>query len=259
MENVATLASLNAGIQGGEIDRDFMDFNNYGNLKNKTRSCDKSKKQNQLRIIYNNSNLKVIEEVIVDIGTRLQIVSLSLNFKTFTLGMVLNFHKNNIPFLIAGDINHNRTEIINAIGHHFNFANNKDIITTTGGNSIDHIMFSYHNELQNFQVLICLKDIQTIYDDCRNHWKNHVNQQIIIKKEIERPIEKIIGDDIPNNELIGLVLSKFIKENKRWNASSFHKTYLNGCCCYSTLLSFIKGESHHRKCKIALINYINSF
>ncbi|EAL66288.1 hypothetical protein DDB_G0282333 [Dictyostelium discoideum AX4] len=203
----ATLVSLNAGIQGGkslkntyrnqiktnlffdenyklienfilciqEIDRDFQDFKNYGNLKNKTSSKDKSKKENQLRIIYNNSNLEVIEEVLVDIGSRLQIVSFKLNDVYFVLinchipqkkklklgaienffilrEMVKNFHYYNIPFIIAGDINHNRTQIINLIGHHFYFANDKDKITTTGGNSIDHIMYSNHNILENFQV-----------------------------------------------------------------------------------------------------------
>ncbi|KAM9973985.1 hypothetical protein ACTFIW_007647 [Dictyostelium discoideum] len=345
----ATLASLNAGIQGGgslkntfrnqintdlfldknyklienfilclqEIDRDFQDFKNYGNLKNKTSSGDKSKKENQLRIIYNNSNLEVIEEVIVDIGTRLQIVSFKLNDVYFVLinchipqkklklrtlekffilrEMVINFHYHNIPFLIAGDINHNRTQIINLMGRHFYFANDKDIKTTTGGNSIDHIMYSYHNRLKNFQVFndaamssenakinhfalrskfklkkginLLKGDIQYLYNNCSNQWKNLLNLQIISNKEIERPIEKqhcqqnktkTIGD-IPNDILVKLVIPKFTKENKGWNATRFHEKYLNGGCSYSTLLRFIKGESQNLSCKIALINYLNNF
>ncbi|KAM9964134.1 hypothetical protein ACTFIW_005790 [Dictyostelium discoideum] len=263
----ATVVSLNAGIQGGkslkntfrsqisadlfldnkslaeniilcfqEIDRDFQDYKNYGNLKNKTSSLDKSKKENQLRIIYNNSNLKVIEEVKVNNGTRLQIVSFKLNdvyfvvinchipqkkskekaFENFYIleKLISKLNKKNIPFLIAGDINHEKKDIKEKLGDGISFVNNNDTETTTGNNSIDHIMYSSHNQSSNFQVLkkvttsteearinhyairskFTLKkgiklykgDIQKLYDRCYKKLENHPAQQINVKEEKSR-------------------------------------------------------------------------
>ncbi|KAM9959642.1 hypothetical protein ACTFIR_000725 [Dictyostelium discoideum] len=180
--------------------------------------------------------------------------------------MVIYFDYYNIPFLIAGDINHNRTQIINLMGRHFYFANDNDIKTTTGGNSIDHIISKFKLKKG---IILYKGDIQYLYNNCSDQWENLLNHQIIINKEIERPIEKqhcqqnktkIIGD-IPNDKLVKLVIPKFTKENNGWNATRFHKKYLDfhGGCSYTTLLRFIKGESQNPGCKIALINYFNNF
>ncbi|KAM9964135.1 hypothetical protein ACTFIW_005791 [Dictyostelium discoideum] len=319
----ATLVSLNAGIQGGkslkniyrnqistdlfldkngkligniiicfqEVDRDFRDFRNYGNLKNKTSSGDKSKKENQLRIVYNNSNLKVTEEVLVNRGTRLQIVSFKLNDVYFVLinchipqkkrlklrtlesffileRLVSKLIEKNIPFLIAGDINHNRIEINEKLGDKtVSFANYKDRETTTGRNSIDHIMYSSHNKSLGFKVLknattsseeakinhyairskFTLKegtelykgDIQRLYDLCYDEWKK---QQLNI-----------------NCELCSKVELKFIKENGKWSAKKFHGIYFGDVkCCYSTLIAFFKGETDNLNCKTTLEIYLNN-
>ncbi|KAM9959641.1 hypothetical protein ACTFIR_000724 [Dictyostelium discoideum] len=340
----ATLVSLNAGIQGGkslkntyrdqistdlfldengkligniilclqEIDRDFKDFKNYGNLKNKTSSRDKSKKENQLRIIHNNSNLKVIEEVFVNSGTRLQIVSFKLNdvyfvvinchipqkkskekaFENFFILEILvsKFIEKNIPFLIAGDINHDRDEINENLGNKtVSFANYEDRKTTTGRNSIDHIIYSSHNKSLGFRVLknvttsseeakinhyairskFTLKkgtelyegDIQRLYDLCHDKWKNLPTQQLNIKKENPRKKQngkqnKTKNENI-NRELCSKVKPKFKKENGKWSAKKFHGTYFGDVeCCYSTLLRFFKGETDNLNCKTALKNYL---
>ncbi|EAL66287.1 hypothetical protein DDB_G0282331 [Dictyostelium discoideum AX4] len=67
--------------------------------------------------------------------------------------LVSNLNEKNIPFLIAGDINHNRIQIKEKLGNEISFANDKDIETTIGKNSIDHIMFSSHSKSLYFKVL----------------------------------------------------------------------------------------------------------
>ncbi|KAM9980196.1 hypothetical protein ACTFIZ_006457 [Dictyostelium cf. discoideum] len=294
-----------------EIGQDFQDYRNYGNLKNKTNSTDKSKKENQLRIIYSNKKLKVIEEVQVDEGSRLQIVSFKLGGVYFVLinchipqkksrhqanknffileRLVSNLNFYNIPFLIAGDINHWRVDIIEKLGKEISFANINDE-KTTGKNSIDHLMYSSQIQSSNFQVLknaVCstekakinhypirstfkinkgseLKpgDIQMIYNHCYNDWMNHL-QQNNIKEEMPRKNQNtkkdITGNEnkIPDNELCEKVKSKFEKENKKWSLNKFHTLYFKNIkCSYEIARQFFKGESKNPKCRTILTDYL---
>ncbi|EAL66286.1 hypothetical protein DDB_G0282329 [Dictyostelium discoideum AX4] len=313
-----TVGSLNAGIQGGkplkntfknqikdelllnnfnkndilclqEIDRDFQDFENYGNLKNKT----------------------VIEEFEAKSGTRLHIVSFKHKDVYF---VVINCHipqkksqnsasenffilerlvskliEKNIPFLIAGDINHNRTQIKEKLGNEISFANDKDIETTTGRNSIDNIMYSSNSKSLGFKVLknattsseeakinhyairstfkltkgtkLYKGDIQRLYDLCYNQW-NHPTQHINIVEEKSRKKQNgkqdIIKIEIPIPERCSKVKSKFKKKNnKKWSAKKFHRKYFaNVECCYATLLKFFRSETNNSNCKTALCNYL---
>ncbi|KAN0009776.1 hypothetical protein ACTFIU_007077 [Dictyostelium citrinum] len=199
-----TIASLNLGIQKGkplqntyrnqinteiflkngricnlilclqEIDINFWGFKNYGNVINDTSSNDGSKKENQLRIIYNDKYIRFIEQVKVKLNTRLQIASFQFgdyyfiiinchmpqkkcevsaydNF--FILNQIIGIlNSMGIPFFIVGDMNHSTKELYSKFQEHKIFyANIKE--KTTDANSIDNILYSSHNYRNDFEVI----------------------------------------------------------------------------------------------------------
>ncbi|KAN0029191.1 hypothetical protein ACTFIV_011066 [Dictyostelium citrinum] len=199
-----TIASLNLGVQMGnplkntyrnqintdillkkgricnlilclqEIDKNFPEFKNYGNVRNYTSSNNGSIKENQLRIIYNDKYIRFIEQVKVKLNTRLQIASfqfgdyyfiiinchmpqkkceMSAYDNFFILNQIIgNLNSIGIPFFIVGDMNHSTEELMYKFQEHKIFyANYKE--KTTNTNSIDNILYSSHNYQNNFEVI----------------------------------------------------------------------------------------------------------
>ncbi|KAM9998186.1 hypothetical protein ACTFIY_007840 [Dictyostelium cf. discoideum] len=126
-----------------------------------------------------------------------------------------------IPFLIAGDINHYRVQIIEKLGNEVSFANYKDLKTTAGSNSIDHIMYSNHNHSYNFQVL---KNATTSSKDAKiNHYAIRLTFKLKKERKLykeEKPRKNQNGKpdiaelEITNEKLCSKVKSKFKKEQK---------------------------------------------